>query len=315
MELSLPHPVVRGLLRGTAGLPARTRMPVGLARRWFDLVGGVVRPPANTSVEEGELGGVPTYTATSGDADPLRTIVYFHGGGYVNFARPSFLAFIRAISLATRSVVHMPDYPLAPERPYPAATDAGLAAYRALAARANRPIVLAGDSAGGNLAVVTAVALRDAGDDPPAGMVLFSPWLDLSHSGPSFRDNGSREPILTKRDSVGKAMAYAAGADLGDPRLSPLFTESLAGLPPTFMVGGADDILVSDADRYAQRVREAGGEMDYRRHEGVWHDFQLFGDMLAEARGALAEAFAAIDGFFARSSVATGGPVEAAAQG
>ena len=80
------------------------------------------------------------------------------------------------------------------------------------------------------------------------------------------------------------------------------------------MVGAADDLLVSDADRFAERVREAGGEIEYRRYDGLWHDFQLFGDMMAEAREATSDACAAIGRFF-ETSVATGGAVEAAAQG
>ncbi len=315
MELNLSPATVRRILRGTAGLPGRTRMPIGLERGWYAIAGASIRPPKGTSIAAESLGGVPSFLATSVAAEPGRTVMYFHGGGYGTFAKATYGAFVRTISLATKSAVHAPDYPLAPEHPFPAALDAGLAAYRALAERESGPIVLAGDSAGGGLALATVLALRDAGDDLPAGLVLFSPWLDLTHSGESFNANGPREPILTHRDSIGKARAYAAGADLDDPRVSPLFAERLAGLPPVHLLGGGDDLLVSDSDRLAERIRAEGGVVEYSRHDGLWHDFQLFGDWLPEAREATAAACAAIGGFFARASVAAGGPVEAAAQG
>ena len=235
MQLSLSPAAVRHFLRGSVGLPARTHMSIGMERRWFRVIGGIVRAPKGTALADDSLGGVPTSRATCDDMEDGRTILYLHGGGYGTHPRASYGAFARSICLETKTEVYAPDYPLAPERPFPAALDAGLASYRALAERTGGPIVLGGDSAGGGLAVATALALRDAGDALPAGMFLFSPWLDLSHSGDSFEQNGPREPILTHRGSVEKAKAYAAGRDLNDPGISPLFAESLAGLPrPTW---------------------------------------------------------------------------------
>ncbi len=313
MDLSLPRGVVRLLLRGTAGLPSRTHMSIAMERRWYAIASAAVRPPKGTAIEAESLGGVPVYRATCAGIAEGRAVLYLHGGGYGTFAKGAYCAFVRSISLRTSTAVHAPDYPLAPERPFPAALDAALAAWRALAGREEGPIVLAGDSAGGGLALATALALRDAGERPPAGLVLFSPWLDLTHSGASFERNGPAEPILTHRDSLEKATAYAAGADLRDSRISPLFAESLAGLPPVHLLGAADDLLVSDADRLAERIRSEGGAIEYERHDGLWHDFQLFGEVLAEARDATAAACAAIEGFFA-ASVAPRGAVEAAAE-
>jgi epsilon-lactone hydrolase len=313
VELSLSPGLVRGILRATAGLPARSGMSIAMERRWFALAEKIVRLPEGAEVRRASLGGMEAYEASGRAADPSRTVVYFHGGGYGTAAWGAYRAFIARLALGTRATVVAPDYPLAPERPFPAALDAGLASYRALAERETGPIVVAGDSAGGNLALATALALRDGGEPPPAGLVLFSPWLDLSHSGDSFERNGPREPILAHRDSRRKAAVYAAGRSLRDPRVSPLFAESLAGLPPVHLLAASDDILVSDADRFAERAREAGVKVDYHRHDGLWHDFQLFGDWLVEARSATGAACEAIAACF-EASVAAGGAVETAAQ-
>jgi acetyl esterase len=106
---------------------------------------------------------------------------------------------------------------------------------------------------------------------------------------------------------------YAGSEELTDPRLSPLFVPDLSGLPPIHLLSAGDDLHLSDADVLAERLREAGANLEYRRVEGVWHDFQVFGDYLAPAREAIAAAGDALDGFF--GSVAAGGAVEAAAQG
>lgn len=288
-------------------------MPVGMERRWLNAIGVMTRPPSGAEFAAESLGGGPALRVSTPAVEPGRTVLYVHGGGYTTAPMRTYRAFMGTIATETRTVVHAPDYPLAPEHPFPAAFDATLAAYRALAQSSPGPIVLAGDSAGGGLAVAIAVALRDAGEPAPAGLVLFCPWLDLTHSGQSFASGAPREPILHAGRSARNAELYAGSRDLRDPRISPLFEPDVAGLPPIYLLGAADDLLASDADRFADRVRDAGGEIDYRRYEGLWHDFQLFGDAMAQSRAATTAACAAISGFFA--SVAAGGPVEAAAQG
>ncbi len=164
--------------------------------------------------------------------------------------------------------------------------------------------------------LASALALRDADDDPPAGLVLFTPWLDLTHSGKLVHARTARrEPILTHTDSIREGRAYAAGHDLRDPRISPLFAESLAGLPAVHVLGAEDDLLVSDADRFVERVR--GG----RRRGRVPPLRRPLARLPAVrrlhgrgSRGDAATPATAIDRFFS-ASVAAGGAVEAAAQG
>jgi epsilon-lactone hydrolase len=312
VELSLSPRVVRGLARVTTGIPGLARMSPRMERRWLNALGAVAQTPSGTTRVEVDLGGVPA-TLTGGPwAQDGRTLLYLHGGAYVAGSPDAYRAVIASLSRAARAPVYAPDYPLAPEHPFPAGPDSVLRAYRALRDRVDGPLAVAGDSAGGGLTLGLAVRLRDGGEPQPAGLVLFCPWVDLGNSGRSFRENGRREPILRRDHSNGSARMYAGSEELTDPRLSPLFTPDLTGLPPTHLLSATDDLHLSDADALAERLRDAGIDLEYRRIEGVWHDFQVFGDYLVQAREAIGAAGAALDRFF---SVPAGGAVEAAAKG
>ena len=313
MELSLSPRVVRGIARVTAGMPGLARMSPRMERRWLNAIGTVAQTPKGTTHEETDLGGVPTTVTTGPWAEGGRTLLYLHGGAYIAGSPIAYRGVISALSRAVRAPVYAPDYPLAPEHPFPAGPDSVLSAYRALRARVGGPLAVAGDSAGGGLTLGLAVRLRDAGEPLPAGLVLFCPWVDLANSGRSFRENGRHEPILRRDHSNASARMYAGGEDLADPRLSPLYTSDLSGLPPIHMLSATDDLHLSDADALAERLRDAGADLEYRRIEGVWHDFQVFGDYLAEARGAIGAAGTAVNRFLA--SVPAGGPVEATPKG
>jgi acetyl esterase/lipase len=312
MALSLPTRLVKPLTRLTIGMPALAHMSPRVERRWLDVMSRVAKLPEGTEVEAVDLGGVPASRITGPSATGDRRVLYIHGGGYVAGSPHTYRGFIGALAKAARVEVFAPDYPLAPEQPYPAAPDACLRAYQALAERGSGPIALAGDSAGGGLALGLALRLRDEDLPAPAGLVLFCPWLDLSHSGESFAGCGFNEPVLRPWRSEQNASRYAGDMPLNDPRLSPLFGEGLGDLPPIHMQGAEFDLLVSDADRFAERVRKAGGSIDYRRFDGLWHDFQVLLEFLAPAREALTAAAEALDAMFARApaSVGAGGAVE-----
>lgn len=312
MPLSLSPSVIRPVVRVTIGLPGLVGMSPAMERRWLAIIGSGIRLPEGTDVQHTTLGGIPAERVSGPWAKPGRHILYLHGGGFAAGSPKTYRAFVAALAVESRATIHVPDYPLAPEYPYPAALDAALAGYRELTGREGAAVV-AGDSAGGNLAVALAVRLRDAQGRGPLGLVLFCPWLDLSHSGESHK-GAPREPVLHAKRSHANARAYAAGRDLRDPGISPLFAD-LAGLPPIHLQGAADDYLRSDSDRLAEAVSAAGGEAEYRRFEGVWHDFQVLGEFMAESRLAVGEAGDAMEPWFARASVAAGGAVETAAQG
>jgi acetyl esterase/lipase len=225
-------------------------------------------------------------------------VLYFPGGSYIFGSTATHRDAIASLAVATGLRVLAVDYRRAPEHPYPAAPDDALAAYRWLLAEGVDPrrIVLAGESAGGNLALVTLIELSRRGEPLPAGALIISPWLDMESSGASMETNapcdwGSREMLLFQ------ARQYAGGADLRDPRLSPLHAE-LRGLPPVFLQVGECEILLDQCKAFAARALAAGVELTLNVVPEMPHAPYFFAAHAPAAARAL-EALAA----FARDAV------------
>ncbi|WP_144157725.1 alpha/beta hydrolase [Paraburkholderia sp. BCC1885] len=223
-----------------------------------------------------------------GTGDGTPTILYFHGGGYYFCSPQSHRSLVFGLATRARASTFSLDYRLAPEAPFPAALDDALAAYRKLLADGTPPqsIVLAGDSAGGGLALATLVALRDAGDLLPAGAVLFSPWTDLGASGASIRINDGADPMFS-----GRAIGRAARLYLGDtpathPYASPVYAD-LHGLPPLFIQAGSTEVLLDDSRRVAETARTAGVWVELQVWPNMPHVWQIFTPFIPEARRAL----------------------------
>jgi len=217
-----------------------------------------------------------------------RTILYLHGGGYY-FCSPKTHRAI-AFGLATRAEADLfsLDYRLAPEHPFPAALDDALAAYRRLLADGARAqsLVIAGDSAGGGLALATLVALRDAGDPLPAGAVLYSPWTDLAATGASIRENDGRDPMFCGNVFARVAPLYLGDASATDPYASPLYAD-FHGLPPLFMLAGSTETLLDDTRRVAERARAAGLSVECGIGRDLPHVWPIYAPFMPEARRAL----------------------------
>lgn len=206
-----------------------------------------------------------------------QAVVYLHGGAYVIGSAATYRELIGRLSMAAGMWVLAPDYRLAPEHPFPAAVDDALAAYRWLLGTGIEParIVIAGDSAGGGLALATLLALRDAGDRLPTAAVLLSPWTDLTCPGDSYASRAESDPLLTREVMVTMAAHYLAGADPKSVLASPIYAD-LKGLPPLLVHLGSDEVLLDDSTRLAERARAAGVDVELRVWDGMWHDFQRF---------------------------------------
>ncbi|MEX1994319.1 MAG: alpha/beta hydrolase [Steroidobacteraceae bacterium] len=192
-------------------------------------------------------------------------ILYFHGGGFIAESRAIHDPLLAALGRAARARGFMLDYRLAPEHPFPAALDDCFAAWNFLLSSGIDPgrIVIAGDSAGGNLALVTAMRARDEGVPLPAGLALMSPVLDLTFSGASVDRNDGLDPMFRASSVRALQTYYGTGMDLRDPRLSPLFGR-LTGLPPAMLLVGSSELLLDDTLRFAAKVAGA--------RASVWHD-------------------------------------------
>ena len=192
-------------------------------------------------------------------------ILYLHGGAFVAEARAIHDPLLAAIGRAGGARGLMVDYRLAPEHPFPAAVEDCYAAWNYLLSSGIDPgrIVIAGDSAGGNLAVVTAMRARDEGMPQAAGLVLMSPVLDWTFSGASIQRNDGLDHLFRASSIDSLVPYYGSGIDARDPRLSPLFGD-LAGLPPSLLMVGSSELLLDDSVRYAARSPEAMLR--------IWHD-------------------------------------------
>jgi acetyl esterase/lipase len=194
------------------------------------------------------------------------------------------------------------DYRLAPEHPFPAALEDCLGAYRWLLKGVSLPrnLVIAGDSAGGNLTLATLLSLRDAGDPLPTAAVCLSPATDLEGTGESFWTK--RDPVQTPGFVLAMVRHYANGLDLRTPLVSPHYAD-LRGLPPLLIHAGGDEMLLSDATRLADKARAAGVEVNLEVWPRMWHVWHLLAPSLPEARQAI-DAICA----FVRGRLAPGKP-------
>ncbi len=228
-------------------------------------------------------------------AAPVRlsgtTVLWFHGGAYLHGSPRQRRGPASRLSKASGARVLNAAYRLAPEHPFPAALDDGLAAYRwLLASRVDHErLVIGGDSAGGGLALAVLVSLRDAGDPLPAGAVLFSPWTDLTLSLPSVTGLADFDDLLDEGSLREAAAQYAGVEGEAHPLISPVFAE-LHDLPPMLVQAGGSEILLDDSVVLAERTRAAGGMADVDVWPGMPHVFQNLAPIIGEAGKALRSA-------------------------
>jgi epsilon-lactone hydrolase len=233
--------------------------------------------PDDVLVREVTAGGVPAHWLAAPGADAGRVLLFLHGGGYELGSLRSDGELAARLGQASGIRVLFPEYRLAPEHPFPAAIDDVLAAWRWLRTDQNlsaSSLAVAGDSAGGGLAVALLVATRDAGEALPAAVVLISPTVDLTSSGASMTERADQDPISTPAMLRQFASEYLAGADPRTPLASPLFA-SLSGLPPLLVQVGTADLLLSDSERLATAAAKAQVDVTLEIGEGLPHVYQL----------------------------------------
>lgn len=230
--------------------------------------------PADVQCQPTNADGVPLEWITAPGADS-GVIVYLHGGAYtlgsINTARELAARLARATNTRALAV----EYRLAPEHHHPAAVEDALTVYHWLRKEvAPSRIILAGDSAGGGLALAALVALRDAAEPLPAGAVCISPWTDLALTGDSIKNKAAADPILDPDSLAMYAGYYAGDQALTSPLLSPLYAD-FKGLPPLLIQVGSEEILLDDAVRCAGNARAAGVDVTLEIWDEMFHVFQM----------------------------------------
>lgn len=266
--------------------------PVGEMRAGFARLMAAFAVPAGVRQTPATLGGRPAIAVEpAGDARP-GTILYFHGGSYSLGSPETAMALTAHLVLRAGVRAVSLDYRLAPEHPFPAAIEDGVAAYRELLDGGAEPssVAFAGDSAGGGLGVCTALAARAAGLPMPAAIVAFSPGLDQTRTGNSMTTKAGIDPLFTRESMLHTGAMYLAGQDPRQELLSPAVAADLTGLPPLLLQVGTNELLLDDSVRLARRAVDAGVDVILDVTAGVPHVFPAFVDLLDEAGQALARA-------------------------
>lgn len=241
-------------------------------------------------VERVQIEGLPAaWLGPKGTPDD-KIILYLRGGGYVSGSINSHLILCLPMTQALKRNILLPEYRLAPEHPFPAALEDVLTIYRWLLREGYCPqnIVIAGDSAGGGLAVAVTLALRDAGEPLPAAVVCLSPRTDLTNSGESHITKAAVEPVL-KTDVLKQWAAwYANSTPLTRPLLSPIYAD-FHGFPPLLIQVGSDEVLLDDARRLAEKARADGVDVTLHIWDGLWHVWHALGGLTPESAQAFQE--------------------------
>jgi acetyl esterase/lipase len=277
------------MLRSRGGLRTESSgLDISALRAGIEMGGQIFGPEAGTATEAVSADGVPGEWITGPGASDAATIYYLHGGGHAIGSIDSHRGLISRLSKASGARAFAIDYRLAPENPYPAGLEDSVKAYRWLLAQGIEAssIVIAGDSAGGNLALTTLLALKDAGESLPAATVLLSPWTDLTGSGDSMQTRVDLDPMIPPDPAHHAAVAYAGDTPLTDPLVSPLFGD-LSGLPPMLIHVGDYEVLLDDSTRLAEKAKAAGVDVTLEVWPEMIHVWQFFAPMVPEATEAI----------------------------
>lgn len=255
---------------------------------------GILPLPDGATRNDFERNGITHCHISAPNVRDDRGVLYLHGGGYVLGSLDTHAELMARVAMSCRAPVLGVDYRLAPEHPYPAAIDDALASYEHLIEAGIKPeaIVLAGDSAGGGLALALLLKLKELGKPMPAGAVLFSPWSDLTGSGDSVKSRGDVDPMISPGMLNPMAELYLSGTNADDVLASPLFGD-LAGLPPLLIQVGDHEILLDDSTRLATAAQSAGVKTEIEIYPGGFHVFQNQPHLpeSAEALGAMGKFF------------------------
>ena len=236
--------------------------------------------------------GVPAEFISSPDGNPPQVILYLHGGGFVVGSAKTHRRIACDLAVASRTSVLSVDYRLAPEHPYPAALEDAIAAYRWLLNTRQfnaSQLAIAGDSAGGNLALSALLSLRRAGEALPASALLISPYCDLTRTSQTIATRAELDPMVSPQLLDTITQWYAPNGNLKNPLLSPLYAD-LSGLPPLLIHVGATEVLLDDSLQLARQAALANVAVELKVWHNMIHCFHLFAPLLEEGRQAIEEA-------------------------
>lgn len=246
-------------------------------RQSQDSLGAVLGSKRDTLIREVDIDGMYGEWVSVDRAHMKKyVILYCHGGGYMTGSSLYARTLTTKLAATTSMDVLCFDYRLAPEHPYPAAIEDAMRAwnYLMLLGYGARDVIIAGDSAGGNMALSLVLHLKEAGRLLPRGLVLMSPWTDLTAGGKSHQTRAKVDPVLNAAYLREATESYAGQEDVTNPYLSPLFGD-FTGFPPTYIQVGDNEILLNDATQLHKNMVKANVSVKIDVFKGMWHVFQM----------------------------------------
>ncbi len=264
-----------GLIRKVHGMIENT--DIEKHRQSQDHVGALLGNSKDVLIRELAIEGMAGEWISVNRAHMKKYIIlYCHGGGYSTGSRLYARTLTTKLASSTSMDVLSFDYRLAPENPYPAAVEDAMRVwnYLMLLGYGARDVIIAGDSAGGNLALSLVLKLKEQGRLLPRGLVLMSPWTDLTSSGQTHQTRAELDPVLDAPYLERMIENYARGQDLKNPLISPLFG-NFTGFPPTYIQAGDNEILLSDATMLHEKMIEENVSVKLDVFKGMWHVFQM----------------------------------------
>jgi acetyl esterase len=308
-------PQIQALLDKGAGVPATHTLSVAVARTQYEARIALMAPPAEIAAVreqtiDGPGGGLRIRVYTPHGGGPFPLLVFFHGSGFVLCSLDTHDGMCRNLCAGAACVVASVDYRLAPEHKYPAGIDDCVHATSWAAAHAAElgadptRIAIAGDSAGANMAAVTALRLRDEGGPALGGQLLLYPVTDYHTPGtPSYRENAEGYGLTLETMKWFWDHYLSDPSEAAHPHAAPLRAASLAGLPPALVITAEYDPLRDEGELYAERLRAAGVPTAMSRYPGVNHGFMFWTGIVDKAGAAMNESCAWLRGVFAEASV------------
>lgn len=286
--MSLQNALIRYTIRRTINKVTMANLPLKLHRKGMEKFGKMAKVPDGLSFEETSCDGVPAEWAVPMNLKTRGVVLYLHGGAYAMGSIATHRSLSANIALASKTKCLTIDYRLAPEHPFPAAVDDALKAYKWLLKKGFKPekIVLAGDSAGGGLAIATLLRLKEEKMPLPCTAVCLSPWLDLEGKGEQAQMLTKKDPMIDVAAMRVFAAHYVPEEQLKHPLASPLYGD-LSGLPPIYIQVSLSEVLLDDTLRFEKKAKAAGVTVEIETWAKTVHVWQLFGSMLPEAMKAI----------------------------
>jgi monoterpene epsilon-lactone hydrolase len=244
--------------------------------------------PKDVQISEINLGGIATERLFPQAAPPNVAMLYLHGGGWNSGSAHVVRPITWRLAKQTGITIYAINYRLAPEHPYPGGLDDCMQAYLALLEQGipATSIVVAGDSAGGDLTLALALRLKSENQPLPVALLCLSPNTDLTLSGDSIKTNIDSDVLITPKFLETIAATYSPQGDLTNPFISPLYGD-VSGLPPTYLLVSEAELLLDDSTRMAEKMKVAGVEVTLDIWPELWHDWLVFSDQVPEGEQAI----------------------------